>query len=81
MFTMPYEENSNGNNSSDGEEVCDLDDVLADLDLITIPTEVQEYAEIHLGENEEMIQKSIQELQDIIEGTSYIIFIIRVLSA
>lgn len=67
MFTMPYEENSNGNNSSDGEEVCDLDDVLADLDLITIPTEVQEYAEIHLGENEEMIQKSIQELQDIIE--------------
>jgi len=43
-----------------------FDDVMPDLDLESIPPEVQEYAERHLGENKDVQTRCVQELQDII---------------
>lgn len=56
------------NYSDNEEEVADLEDVLADLDLETIPPEVQEYARTELGESEEVKTRTISELQDMIYG-------------
>ncbi|KAK7579682.1 hypothetical protein V9T40_000311 [Parthenolecanium corni] len=54
------------NYSDTDEEVGDLDDVVADLDLETIPPEVAEYARTELGETEELKTRAISELQDMI---------------
>ncbi|XKL68217.1 hypothetical protein PGB90_003708 [Kerria lacca] len=54
------------NYSDNEEEVGELEDVSADLDLVTIPPEVEEYARTELGETEEMKTRTISELQDMI---------------
>ncbi|XP_065200309.1 alpha-tocopherol transfer protein-like [Planococcus citri] len=54
------------NYSDNEEEIGDLDDVMADLDLETIPPEVEEYAKTELGETEEIKTRTISELQDMI---------------
>lgn len=56
------------NYSDNEEEVGELEDVSADLDLVTIPPEVEEYARTELGETEEMKTRTISELQDMIYG-------------
>lgn len=59
------------NYSDTDEEVGDLDDVVADLDLETIPPEVAEYARTELGETDELKTRTISELQDMIYGELY----------
>lgn len=59
------------NYSDNDEEVSELDDVVADLDLTTIPPEVEEYARNELGETEEMKTRTISELRDMIYGKWY----------
>lgn len=61
------------NYSDTDEEVGDLDDVVADLDLETIPPEVAEYARTELGETEELKTRAISELQDMIYGECFAI--------
>lgn len=56
------------NYSDNEEEVGDLEDVVADLDLVSIPPEVEEYARSELGETEEVKTRTISELQDMIYG-------------
>lgn len=56
------------NYSDTEEEVADLDDVVADLDLETIPPEVAEYARTEIGETDELKTRTISELQDMIYG-------------
>lgn len=67
-------------NYSDNEEeieIGDLEDVMADLDLVTIPPEVEEYARTELGETEEIKTRTISELQDLIYGEFVFIFLLK----
>ena len=54
--------------NSNEEELVDLEDVRADLDLVTIPKEVEEYARNEVGENEETKCAALAELSDMIYG-------------
>lgn len=56
------------NYSDTEEEVGDLEDVLADLDLVNIPPEVEEYARTEVGETEETKGRTISQLRDMIYG-------------
>lgn len=56
------------NYSDTEEEICDFEDVVANLELDTIAPEVQEYARRELGETEEVKTRTISELQDMIYG-------------
>lgn len=56
------------NCSDNEEEVGTLEDVLADLDLVNIPPEVEEYARTEVGETEETKSRTISELRDMIYG-------------
>lgn len=46
----------------------DFPDVLADLDLETVPDEVAEYGRVRLGETEESRTQLLAELEDMIYG-------------
>ena len=46
----------------------DLEDVQADLDLVTIPKEVEEYARNEIGESEDTKCSALVELSDMIYG-------------
>lgn len=50
------------------EECADLEDVRADLDLVSIPKEVEEYARSEVGETEETKCTALSELSDMIYG-------------
>lgn len=58
-------------NHGDSEPVgtdVDFPDVLADLDLDTVPDEVAEYGRVRLGETEESRTRLLAELEDMIYG-------------
>lgn len=46
----------------------DFPDVLADLDLETVPDDVAEYGRVRLGETDESKTKLLAELEDMIYG-------------
>lgn len=46
----------------------DFPDVLADLDLETVPEEVAEYGRVRIGETEESRTKLLAELEDMVYG-------------
>lgn len=50
----------------------DFPDVLADLDLETVPDDVVEYGRVRLGETEETRTRLLAELEDMIYGENII---------
>lgn len=67
---MPQLILSDGERSDDEPAGADADfpDVMADLDLETVPDDVVEYARIRIGETEESRTRLLAELEDMIYG-------------